>query len=141
MDIMVRNPVGPEALMATGTPVPHRTLFLAAAAFNALAGLGLIFHGLWFERFGVTPYPDNSFFLALLTCLVLTFGYGYYLVAGDFATHRPIVRLGAIGKLLVFITALAYFVAGHASWHLALVTAGDLVFAVLFIRALLITPA
>lgn len=125
--------------MPANTHAPHRTLFLAAAAFNVVAGLALVAHPLWFDLLGIVPHPENTFFLALFVCLVLTFGYGYYLAAGDFASNRAIVKLGAIGKLLVFTTALIYLIAGRTSWHLPVVTIADLVFAVLFIRALRMT--
>lgn len=122
--------------MRATADTPYRRLFLAAAAFNFVAGLGLILHDLWFDLLGITPYPDNTLFLALFAALVFTFGYGYCMVAGDFSANRSIVTLGAIGKLLVFATALVYFIGGQTSWHLPFITVGYLVFAVLFIRVL-----
>lgn len=114
----------------------HRRLFLIAAGFNLLAGMALLFYRAWFDWLGVWPNPDNSLFVVLFAGAVLILGYAYYLAAIDFEANRPLVKIGAIAKLLVFAVAWAYFFAGMASWHLPAITVADLVFALLFIAAL-----
>jgi len=64
------------------------------------------------------------------------FGFGYYAAGNDLKTNAPVIRLGAFAKLSVTAIAAYEIILGNISWQLMLVAGADLVFAVLFFRAL-----
>lgn len=114
-----------------------KTLFLIGAIFNWVVGLALAFKaGLLFELFRVTPAPTEPLFLQLFAWLVFVFGIGYFWVSRDPVANIPIIKLGALGKICVFLTVLACVLMGAVSWQMLLLASADLVFAVLFWRAL-----
>jgi hypothetical protein len=71
----------------------------------------------------------------LALCLAL-FGLGYLWVARDPRQGREIVRLGALGKPMVFAIALGHVLAGNAPPAAAGAAFVDLVLGVLFWRFL-----
>jgi hypothetical protein len=114
-----------------------KPLFLTAAIFNWAVGLTLAFNaGLLFELFQVTPAPTEPLFLQLFSWLVIAFGVGYFWVYKDPAANAPIIKLGILGKLSVVLVALACVLAGSVSWQMLLLSSADLVYVVLFWRAL-----
>jgi hypothetical protein len=116
---------------------PQKLLFTLAAVFNWAVGLALFFNAaLLFEFFYVTPLPAETLFLRLFAGLVFVFGFGYYAAGNDLKTNAPVIRLGTIGKLVVFAVAAGEVVLGNVSWQFLLLASVDLVFAVLFFRQL-----
>ncbi len=93
---------------------------------TALEPLGLAFPGtvMWFQ----------GFLLA-----VTIFGLGYFLVSRDLENRKDLVILGLIGKLLVFIFFVAYYLAGEIPFTLLLMGTVDLIFSILFIEYLIHT--
>ena len=114
-----------------------KTLFLTAAIFNWAVGLALAFKaGLLFELFRVTPAPTEPLFLQLFAWLVVVFGIGYWWVSTDPAANAPIIKLGILGKISVFLAVLACVLMDAVSWQMLILASGDLVYAALFWRAL-----
>ena len=114
-----------------------RTLFVTAAVFNWLVGLGLLFNApLLFQLFGVTPVPTELLFVQLFAWLVIVFGVGYYWVSRDPESHIPLIKLGMLGKASVVLVCLAAVVTGGISWQMMILASADLVYAILFWRAL-----
>lgn len=114
-----------------------RKLFFSAAMFNWLVALVLLFgYQPAFELIGLTPIPDHPIFLHLFAVLVAIFGFAYYKAGKDFETNRNLIELGSIAKLIVFAMALGYFLSGTISWQLPLLASVDLIYSLLFIRAL-----
>jgi len=114
-----------------------KTLFLTAAIFNWAVGLALAFKaGLLFELFRVTPAPTEPLFLQLFAWLVVVFGIGYWWVSRDPAANAPIIKLGILGKISVFLAVLACVLMDAVSWQMLILASGDLVYAALFWRAL-----
>ena len=114
-----------------------RAMFLSGAVFNWLVGLGLLFDaGLLFELFSVSPTPTEPLFVHLFAWLVIVFGVGYYWISRDPPGNVPIIRLGMLGKASVVLVCLAAVVMGTASWQLMILAAADLVYAILFWRAM-----
>ncbi|MBT8047473.1 MAG: hypothetical protein HKN57_03355 [Xanthomonadales bacterium] len=114
-----------------------RTMFLTAAIFNWLVGLALAFKAEFlFALFRVTPAPTEPLFLQLFSWLVIVFGIGYFWVYRDPAANAPIIKLGIIGKLSVVVVSLACVLAGSVSWQMMILASADLLYVVLFWRAL-----
>jgi small multidrug resistance pump len=114
-----------------------KTMFLTAAIFNWTVGLALAFKaGLLFELFRVTPAPTEPLFLQLFSWLIIIFGIGYFWASKDPAANAPIVKLGLLGKLSVVLVALSCVLTGAVSWQLLILVSVDLLYAVLFWRAL-----
>lgn len=114
-----------------------RALFLTAAVFNWLVGLGLHFDAvLLFELFGVTPVPTEPLFVQLFAWLVIVFGVGYLWVSRDPSVNVPIIKLGILGKASVVLVCLASVVTGGVSWQMMILASVDLVYAFGFIFAL-----
>ena len=112
-------------------------MFTVAAGFNWLVGLILFFNAdLLLELFHITPLPIETTFLRLFAGLVFVFGFGYYAAGSDLKTNAPVIRLGGIAKLMVVAIAAYEVVLGNISWQLMLVASADLIFALLFFRAL-----
>ncbi|MEH6634244.1 MAG: hypothetical protein V7700_01940 [Halioglobus sp.] len=115
----------------------HKLLFTVAAGFNWLVGLILFFNAdLLLELLHITPVPIETTFLRLFAGLVFVFGFGYYAAGSDLKTNAPVIRLGGIAKLMVVAIAAYEVVLGNISWQLMLVASADLIFALLFFRAL-----
>lgn len=115
----------------------HRYLFFSAALFNWSVAITFLFaYQPMFELIGISPVPQNPIYLHLFACLVAIFGLAYYWAGKDLKKNRNLVRLGIIGKLIVFALPLAYWLAGHISWQLPALASADLIFAILFTNAL-----
>ncbi|HHQ49303.1 MAG TPA: hypothetical protein ENK19_10540 [Acidobacteria bacterium] len=111
----------------------YRRLFLVGAIWNwVAAGTFVLGYRLIFPILGMAQPVYPVFFLMFLG-LCFMFGNGYHWVSRDLTRNHGIVKLGIIGKLIVF---------GGLTWagltgqvHLILIVPGvvDLVFAVLYL--------
>jgi len=75
-------------------------------------------------------------FFMMFLGLVFVYGIGYFWVSRDINKNHDIVRMGIIGKLIVFVALLWAWLAGEVP--VILVGAGivDLIFSILFIKFL-----
>ena len=114
-----------------------RIMFTTAAWFNWLAGLAVAVNvELLFGLFRITPLPTEPLFLQLFAWLVIVFGIGYFWVSRDPVANVPIIKLGMIGKLSVVLVSLACVLTGSVSWQMMLLVSVDLLYVILFWRAL-----
>jgi hypothetical protein len=114
-----------------------RIMFTTAALFNWMAGGAVVINAVWlFGLFGVTPLPTEPLFLQLFAWLVIVFGIGYFWASRDPVANVPIIKLGMIGKLSVVLVSLACVMTGSISWQLMILVSADLLYAILFWRAL-----
>ena len=114
-----------------------RIMFTTAAWFNWLAGLAVAVNAeLLFGLFRITPLPTEPLFLQLFAWLVIVFGIGYFWVSRDPVANVPIIKLGMIGKLSVVLVSLACVLTGSISWQMMTLVSADLLYAILFWRAL-----
>ena len=119
------------------SPEASKKMFLGAALFNWIIGLGLLFiPALFLSLFSISPTPDQSVWVQQFAGLVTVFGLGYYWAAKDLNNNRSIVRLAVWGKSAVVLIALLNVISGDISWQFMLPAAGDAVFVVLFMLAL-----
>jgi hypothetical protein len=121
-------------------PVLERPLFLAGAVWNWLVALSLVtvFTSTRLRPELGLPREADTLSLWLLAACVAVLGLGYYWAGRDPVRNRDIVRMGVIGKLLVFLIALGHALAGRLPWGLAGPAVVDLLFAVLFLRVLVV---
>ena len=114
-----------------------RIMFTTAAWFNWLAGLAVAVNvELLFGLFRITPLPTEPLFLQLFAWLVIVFGIGYFWVSRDPVANVPIIKLGMIGKLSLVLVSLACVLTGSVSWQMMTLVSADLLYAILFWRAL-----
>ena len=114
-----------------------RIMFTTAAWFNWLAGLAVAVNAeLLFGLFRITPLPTELLFLQLFAWLVIVFGIGYFWASRDPAANVPVIKLGMIGKLSVVLVSLACVLTGSVSWQIMLLMSADLLYVILFWRAL-----
>jgi hypothetical protein len=114
-----------------------RIMFTTAAWFNWVAGLAVAVNvELLFGLFGITPLPTEPLFLQLFAWLVIVFGIGYFWASRDPVANVPVIKLGMIGKLSVVLVSLVCVMTGSISWQFMLLVSVDLLYAILFWRAL-----
>ena len=114
-----------------------RIMFTTAAWFNWVAGLAVAVNAeLLFGLFRITPLHTEPLFLQLFAWLVIVFGIGYFWASRDPAANVPVIKLGIIGKLSVVLVSLACVLTGSVSWQIMLLMSIDLLYAILFWRAL-----
>jgi hypothetical protein len=111
----------------------YQLMFRTAALWNALAAVGVLFlMSKQSLRVALGAVSQE-----LLAACLATFGLGYYWVSRDLSTNHDLVRLGAIGKPLVFLVFFGNLLMGNISLRLALPSLVDLVFGILFLEFLL----
>ncbi|MHB1035447.1 MAG: hypothetical protein ACYC35_20145 [Pirellulales bacterium] len=89
-----------------------RFLLRFAGTFNVLAGLGMIclFHE-GYKLLGLHK-PDMNLPVQVMGVLVLLFGIGYHLVAGNPIENRNLLMLGFWSKALSSVLGLYYLAVG-----------------------------
>jgi hypothetical protein len=111
-----------------------RWLFGAAAAANLGVAAAMSLGQPWFvAMLDLDPITGTNVVLVdLAAVLIAGFGYGYARIAIDPVRYRPLIGVGALGKLAAVATVLAGALAIPHLWRLFALIAGDLVFAALF---------
>jgi hypothetical protein len=114
----------------------YKRMFFIGAIWNWVATLTFaIGWKFLFPLFGMAS-PNYLVFYMLFLGLCFVYGIGYFWVSRDISSNHGIVRMGIIGKLLVFAGFLIAWVMGEVP--LIIVGSGivDLIFAILFIEFL-----
>jgi hypothetical protein len=117
-------------------------MFQAAAVWNVGAALASVAMGQSGPRawLGFAPVGDPLGWHVAALCVAL-FGLAYLWISQDPPGHRDLIRLGLIGKPLVFAICLGHVLFGQAPPAAAVAGSGDLLFALLFWRYLRRHPA
>jgi hypothetical protein len=116
----------------------YRWMFLAAAAWNALAAGAVLFlltNATFRIRMGISK-PADTLSLQLLASCLLLFGLGYYWVSRALSKNHGLVKLGVIGKTIVFLLFFGHALTGAIPVTLAVPSVADLLFAALFLEFL-----
>ena len=119
----------------------YRWVFLAAAAWNAFAAGAVLFlftNAMFRMRLGISN-PADPLSLQLLASCLLLFGLGYYWVSRTLSKNHGLVKLGVIGKTIVFLLFFCHALAGTIPVILAVPSIVDLLFAALFLEFLVHT--
>ena len=114
----------------------YNKMFFIGALWNWSVSLSFALgYKLLFPLFGM-DLPNYLVFFMMFLGLVFVYGIGYFWVSRDINKNHDIVRMGIIGKLIVFVALLWAWVDGEVP--VILVGAGivDLIFTILFIKFL-----
>jgi hypothetical protein len=119
----------------------YRWLFVFAAVWNALSACAVLFllTNPKFRQDTGFPGSADTISLQLLASCLFVFGLGYYWVSCDLSRNRDLVKLGVIGKPLVFLVFFAHALAQGIPWPLTVPSVVDVLFGVLFLEFLLRT--
>lgn len=115
----------------------YKNLFRIGAAFNFLISTAMFVPQISFPILGISPIPDTSIYLHLAAGVVGLFGYGYFLASKNFPTNSNLIEFGIAGKVGVNFFAGLHVYLGTISRQIFLVTAWDILFTILFTRAVL----
>ena len=107
-----------------------------AALLTSLAVFELPALG-WF----LNEVPESFLWFYLFMGVVAVFGLGYYWVAQDVERNRNIIKMGVLGKLIVFALVIPAWLSGEVTLLGAASATVDLVFTILFIDVLVKNPA
>jgi hypothetical protein len=119
----------------------YRSVFFSAAVWNTLSAGAVLFlltSAKFRREMGFLGPPDTLSLQLLASCL-LVFGVGYYWVSRDLSRNRDLVRLGVIGKPLVFLVFCGHALAKQIPMQLIIPSIVDLLFGVLFLEFLVRT--
>jgi hypothetical protein len=116
----------------------YRSLFLAAAVWNALSAGAVLFllTSAGFRQVMGFPGAPDTISLQLLASCLFVFGVGYYLVSRDLSRNRDLVKLGVIGKPLVFLVFFGHALVQEIPMVLVIPSLVDLLFGALFLEFL-----
>jgi len=114
----------------------HHNMFVAAACFNFIAALSLLKPSLLFDTLGIKPVPNEDLTLHITCLLIAFYGVMYYRASKDFVKNANAVEVGCIAKATVFCVTLLDIKLGYITWQILPVVSGDLIFAILFYKAL-----
>jgi hypothetical protein len=117
----------------------YRGLFLAAALWNAVSAAAVLFlltNGKFRQEMGFPGSADTIELQLLGTCLFV-FSLGYYWVSRDLSRNRDLVKLGVVGKPLVFLVFFGHALAHEIPMFLVAPSLVDLLFGALFLEFLL----
>ena len=115
----------------------YKKMFFIGAIWNWVATLTFaIGWKFLFPLFGMA-FPNYLVFYMMFLGLAFVFGIGYFWVSRDISLNHDIVRMGIIGKLIVFVSMLLAWIGGEIP--IIIVGSGvvDLIFAILFIEFLM----
>ena len=120
-----------------------RWLFGSAAAANLMVAAWLALgQGLFANLLGLDPITGTNTVIAdLAAILIASFGYGYARIALDPVGFRPLIHIGALGKLAAVAVVLVSALLAPRLWRLFILVSGDAVFAALFLDYLRRTRA
>ncbi len=114
----------------------YRKMFFIGAIWNWVATVTFaLAYTFLFPFFGM-QLPRYPVLLHLFLALAFVFGIGYYWVSRDIYSNHAIVKLGILGKLLVFVLLVAAWINCNISIFLVPPGIVDLIFAILFVEFL-----
>ena len=119
----------------------YQWLFITAAIWNMFAAGAVLFlltNSTFRQEVGF-PGPADTISLQLLASFLFVFGLGYYWVSRDLMKNRDLVKLGAIGKPLVFLVFFGHALAREIPVLLVVPSILDLLFGALFLEFLVRT--
>lgn len=115
------------------TTARFRRLLWAAALFNVLAAVLLGFPGSPPGQMAGLPAEVPLAYRAIVVVFVLLFAGCYAWLAAQPEPNRPMVVLGAVGKIAVVAVVMGLWWAAQAPVASLAAVSGDLVFAVCFL--------
>ena len=118
-----------------------RPLFLLAAAYDLLLGLGFMVAFKPVMKAFDVGLPNHDAYVQLPAAMIAIFGVGFWFVAQAPERNRDIIKLGILLKLAYSGTILAYYARGMMPSMWVPFAWADLAFMLAFIAALRVLPA
>jgi hypothetical protein len=122
----------------TSQQVYQKNMFFIGAVWNWSAAI--LFVGLYYlsqEHLAMMiKIPEQPLWFFLTFMAVAIFGLGYYFVSRDVERNRDIIKMGCIGKAMIFIMFYIYWQKGDLSTMSFCLITGDAIFTVLFAQVL-----
>ena len=119
------------------TPQTTSRMFLLAAVFNWVLGLGLLVApGPFLQLIYISPALDNPIWANMFGALVFAFGIGYFRASKDLTHNLALIEIAAPAKLGIGLVALVNVVQGNVSWQIMLPAGADVIWCVLFYAAM-----
>jgi len=128
-----------EELKMTKRQKYDKNLFFIATLWNWCFTAGCVGMAIFsVESLGILmkEIPDVKVWLYITVAAIGLFGYGYYCISRDVYRNRDIIKLGVLGKWVIFGLFLAYFISGDITLLAFSAAVGDLIFSFLFIEVL-----
>lgn len=79
-----------------------KIVLYSAAIYNWYSAVTLFFYPIFMPINGMEPLPNHPLFITMLSSLIATFGFAYFWAARDLLNNIPLLKLGVMGKVLVF---------------------------------------
>lgn len=121
----------------------EKTMFFVGALWNwgiSLLFLTLALFNKQLLSIAFNKIPDSMLLFYILIAFVYIFGLGYYWISKDVKRNRDIIKMGILGKVVIFALFLAFVINGEIKM-LGLATGTvDLIFSLLFTEVLLRLP-
>ena len=115
----------------------HKILFTIGAIWNWMFGLGGIALSIFTDmKLFLPEAPNSDVFGNLFFAMVFAFGIGYYWIGQNTLGNRNIIKMGIIGKLLVFAFVAFYFLTKKVTLFTLLGGSGDFIFSFFFLDVL-----
>lgn len=119
-----------------------KNLFFIGALWNWSAAA--LFFGLSISNKQLLTYyhviPQTMLWYYCFLGAVFVFGIGYYWISKDVTRNRDIIKMGILGKAMVFLLFLIYLFKGEITILLFLSGCVDLIFTILFVKVLIRLP-
>ena len=114
-----------------------KAMFISAALFNWIAAVVFVAASDWvLALLSLESSPTALLFLHLFCTLVFLLGFSYYRAATDLKGQAEIIKLGGTAKLALVVVATLDVALGVVSWPILVPLSGDLVYGLLFFKAL-----
>jgi hypothetical protein len=115
----------------------YQKLFFIGAIWNWAATISFALgYKIMFPLFDM-ELPKYPIFFLLFLGLAFAFGMGYYWVSRDIFNNHGVVKMGILGKLIVFVGLSWAWLKGEIHFVPASAGAVDLIFAILYIEFLM----
>lgn len=114
-----------------------RNMFISAAWFNWMIAVALLTNvDAVFSLFNIHPLPGNQLFVHFFSVVVFAFGIAYYWISRDMTANSPLIKFGALAKMMLVGMGITDVLLGIVSWQILILLPVDLIYSILFIAAL-----
>lgn len=111
------------------------TMFFVGALWNWGISLLLLTLALFNKQLlsiAFNKIPESMLWFYIFLAVVFIFGLGYYWISKDVKRNRDIIKMGIIGKIVIFTLFLVYAINGEIKMLGLAAGAVDLIFSLLF---------
>jgi len=121
----------------------EKTMFFVGALWNwgvSLLFLILVLVNKQLLSIVFNKIPESMLWFYICLAAIFIFGLGYYWISTDVKRNRDIIKMGILGKVVIFVLLLTYTINGEVNMLGLAAGTVDLIFSVLFAEVLLRLP-